>query len=61
MPHRELKQALPGSFVRKGAELDVIEAIKARKSIRGYKPDPVPREVLAEILQIVGLSRDPCR
>ena len=34
--------------------MDVIEAIKARKSIRGYKPDPVPREVLAEILQIAG-------
>lgn len=32
--------------------MDVIEAIKTRRSIRGYKPDPVPREVLTEILQI---------
>ena len=32
--------------------MDVVEAIRTRKSIRGYKPDPVPREVLTEILQI---------
>jgi len=31
--------------------LDVIEAIRTRKSIRGYKPDPVPKEVLEEILE----------
>ncbi len=31
--------------------MDVIEAIKERKSIRGYKPDPVPKEVLEEILE----------
>ena len=37
--------------------MDVIEAIKTRKSIRGYKPDPVPKEVLAEILEIA--SRAP--
>jgi len=32
--------------------LDLVEAIKARKSIRGYKPDPVPKNVLEEILEI---------
>ena len=37
--------------------MDVTEAIKARKSIRGYKPDPVPKEVLTEILEIA--SRAP--
>ena len=37
--------------------MDLIEAIKSRKSIRGYKPDPVPKEVLAEILEIA--SRAP--
>jgi len=31
--------------------LDVIEAIKTRRSIRGYKPEPVPKEVLEEILE----------
>lgn len=31
--------------------MDIIEAITTRKSIRGYKPDPVPKEVLEEILE----------
>jgi len=30
--------------------MDILEAIRARKSIRGYKPDPVPKEILTEIL-----------
>lgn len=29
--------------------MEVIEAIRLPKSIRGYKPDPVPKEVLREI------------
>ena len=37
--------------------MDVVEAIMSRKSIRGYKPDPVPKEVLREILEIA--SRAP--
>ena len=37
--------------------MDLIEAIKSRKSIRGYKPDPVPKEVLQEILEVA--SRAP--
>ena len=32
--------------------MDVLEALATRKSIRGFKRDPVPREVLSEILQI---------
>ncbi|MHB1418751.1 MAG: nitroreductase [Bacillota bacterium] len=32
--------------------MDIIEAIKERKSIRNFKPDPVPREMLEEILSI---------
>ena len=44
--------------------MDVIEAIKARKSIRGYKPDPVSRQVLEEILTVAtrspsGLNTQP--
>jgi len=31
--------------------MDIIDAIRARKSIRGYKPDPVPKEMLREILE----------
>ncbi len=37
--------------------MELIEAIKARKSIRGYKPDPVPKSVLEEILTVA--SRAP--
>jgi nitroreductase len=32
-------------------EMDVLEAIKKRKSIRGFKPDPVPKDVLRQILE----------
>jgi len=32
--------------------MDIVEAIHSRKTIRGYKPDPVPKEVLREILDI---------
>ena len=37
--------------------MDLIEAIQTRKSIRGYKPDLVPRDVLQEIIKIA--SRAP--
>jgi nitroreductase len=30
---------------------DIIEAIKSHRSIRRYKPDPVPEELLTEILE----------
>jgi nitroreductase len=32
--------------------MDVVEAVKTRKSIRGFKKDPVPKDVLKEILEI---------
>jgi nitroreductase len=32
--------------------MDLVEAVKARKSIRAYKPDPVPKQILREILEI---------
>ncbi len=32
--------------------MEVIEAIKARRSIRSFKPDPVTREILEQILDI---------
>jgi nitroreductase len=37
--------------------MDVIEAVKKRKSVRGYKPDPVPKETLQQILELA--SRAP--
>ena len=36
--------------------MDLIEAIRTRKSIRGYKPDPVPKEILREILETANYS-----
>ena len=32
--------------------MDIIEAISLRKSIRGYKPDPVTKDIIKEILEI---------
>lgn len=37
--------------------MDVIEVVKKRKSIRGYKSAPVPKEVLEQILELA--SRAP--
>lgn len=41
---------------KKVGHMDAIEAIKLRKSIRGYKADPVLREVLSEILEVATRS-----
>jgi nitroreductase len=32
--------------------MDLIEAVKSRKSIRGYKPTPVARDVIAQIIEV---------
>jgi len=31
--------------------MDIVEAIRQRKSIRGFKPDPVPKSILREIME----------
>ena len=36
--------------------MDVTTAIKSRYSVRAYKPDPVPEEVIREVLDIARLS-----
>ena len=33
--------------------MDLMETIKGRRSIRKYKPDPVPEEVLQKVLEVV--------
>ena len=33
-------------------KMELLEAIKSRKSIRAFKPDQVPREVLTELLDV---------
>lgn len=37
---------------RKEKQMGLLEAIKSRRSIRAFKPDPVPRKVLAEVLDV---------
>ena len=32
--------------------MEIVETINSRKSIRAFKPDPVPREILSEIMGI---------
>jgi nitroreductase len=32
--------------------MDIVEAIQQRKSIRAFKPDPVPKEILEQILEL---------
>lgn len=45
-----------GVNAEKRNHMELIEAIKSRRSIRGFKPTPVPEEVLAEILELAHLS-----
>lgn len=44
--------------------MEIVEAIRKRKSIRDFKPDPVPRELLEEILETAvrapsGVNKQP--
>jgi len=32
--------------------MELLEAIKSRRSVRAYKPDPVPKEILTELLEV---------
>jgi nitroreductase len=32
--------------------VDIVEAVKARKTVRGFRSDPVPRKIIKEILEI---------
>ncbi len=44
---------VPGTNLgEEDTRMDLIEGMKARKSIRGFKPVPVPRETIAQILEI---------
>ena len=37
--------------------MDIVEAIKQRKSIRAFKPDPVPLDVLKQIMELALLKQ----
>jgi nitroreductase len=47
-PDRELRRA--GTRIKKEEMVDIIDAIIIRKSIRDFKADPVPKQILKEIL-----------
>ena len=36
--------------------MEILDAIRTRRSIRAFRPDPVPREVLAELLDVCRWS-----
>lgn len=36
--------------------MDIIEAIRTRRSIRAFKPDPIPKKVLKELLDVCRWS-----
>lgn len=40
--------------------MDVSQAIKTRRTVRGFKKDPVPEETLREILEIARFSASNC-
>jgi len=39
--------------------MNILEALRARKSIRAFKPDPVPKEFIREILGVAACSPSP--
>lgn len=40
--------------------MNVTEAIKARRSIRGFKPDPIPDDLLRDILEVARFAPSNC-
>ena len=36
--------------------MDVPDALKQRRTIRGYKPDPVPEDIIREVLELARLA-----
>ena len=40
--------------------MEFYEVLKARRSIRGFKPDPIPEAVLARVLEAVRIAPSAC-
>jgi len=40
--------------------MEFYDVLKARRSIRGFKPDPIPEAVLARILEAVRIAPSAC-
>ena len=37
--------------------MDIVEAVRQRKSVKGFKPDAVPEETLREIMEVALRAR----
>ncbi len=40
--------------------MEFYDVLKARRSIRGFKPDPIPETVLARVLEAVRIAPSAC-
>lgn len=40
--------------------MNVAEAISSRRTVRGFKPDPVPESIIREILEVARFSASNC-
>jgi nitroreductase len=52
---RKVNTATPDSIVGSG-KMDLIESFEKRRSVRGYTDEPVPDEVVNEILRVANLA-----
>lgn len=53
---RKLLIETTGSYGPEGVDMDVFEAIQARKSVRSYDSSPVPEDVLQRLLEAARLA-----
>ncbi len=44
------------AIIKLGITMDLLQGLKTRRSVRGFKADPVSHEVLEDILQLAGRS-----
>jgi nitroreductase len=42
----------PAARIGRVVQMDYDEVVRGRRSIRGYRPDPVPRALIEEILAL---------
>jgi len=50
------KSCVKRPFQRREPKVDVFEAVKVRRSIRKYRPEPIPKEKLEMILEATRLA-----
>ena len=48
---RDRRMTTAAPFIKRRGPMDIMDAIYRRKSIRGFKPDPVSKDILTRILE----------